>query len=242
MIVTNLKQIKINLYEVKFDNESCIKLYDETILKYNLTINKSINASEFENIKKYNDSMIIFFKLRNTLLKKMKTKREVSNILEKENVDKDEIIKKLETLNLINDQNYLNSFVNDKINLTLDGPEKIKRELLDKGVFKEDILNEYDYDFWQNRVNKIVDKKNRANHKISNKLFKEKMKVYLYALGYDQKYNINIYNNDFEILKKEFNKLLIKYERLGLDKTKIKYDLLKKGFSIEDIKKLENEF
>lgn len=245
--VNNLKQIKTNIYEITFDNDQKIKVYDEVIIKFNLVVNSILDNNFVETIKKYNDVMIIFFKLRNSLIKKMCSKKTIIEKLNKENLDsldEEEIIKKLEKLNLINDDNYLLAFVNSQINLTLNGPEKIKQNLLKENIDKEKInleLKKYDDSFWNDRINKIIDKRKKSNHKDSNKVFNIKTKEYIYSLGYRGNFDIeNDSSNEFDILKKEYEKIIRKYERKGLDKRKLKYDLMKKGFNYEDIKKLEN--
>lgn len=246
--VENIIQKKINEYVVLFDDDTIMKLFDETILKYSLVVGFKIDESKFDEIKKYNDSMIIFFKLRNKLMKKIYSKKSIINILDDTELlesQKEELLKKFEKLNLINDDVFLSSFVNDRINLSNKGPRYIENELIKEGIEISLIhqkLNEYDSNFWNDRIEKIVNQKIKSNHKYSNKILKEKIKNHLFSLGYDCNIEISIDTFDLEIIKKEYNQLLKKYIRKNLDIKNIKYDLLKKGFTNEEIKKLDVNF
>lgn len=240
--VEKLVQIKSNIYEIYFDNQERIKVYDEVILKFNLVKDQCIQENFVDEIKKYNELMIIFFKCRNSLIKKMSSKKSILSKLKTENVDDEdieEIVNKLELLNLINDDNYLQAYVNSELNLTLNGPGKIKKHLLNEDIDEDKINNElskYDEDFWNERVTKIIEKRKKANHKDSLKVFKIKTKEYVYNLGYDVTLDIS-FDEDKEIsnLNKEYEKLLRKYIRKNMDQSKIKYDLLKKGYKMDDI-------
>lgn len=240
--ITSISAIRNNIYQITFDNKIKEKLYDETILKFSLTKGKLIEYSFINEIKKYNYAMIIFFKTQNLLIRKLYTKNEIEKKLSNQLEDKyliDEVIYKLEKLNLINDSLYIKAYINDQINFSLNGPKKIKYSLIQKGINSNDIDNElenYEESFWDIRIKKIIEKRKKINTKYSNIVFKINTKKYLYNLGYITEMNINDID-DSKILKVEYNKLKNK----NMDEKKIIQTLLNKGFIYEDIKKLENE-
>ncbi|MFI3260899.1 MAG: RecX family transcriptional regulator [bacterium] len=240
--IISLTQKKTNVYKIAFNNNTAVSLYDETIIKFSLTKGKEINEKFLIDIKKYDNNMNLYFKTRNLLLKKKQTKKEIVKKLKQDIDDQsdiEEIIWKLEKLNLINDKEYMKSYINDQVNLTLHGPDKIKAELVYKGFQVneiEELLEIYTEDFWLKKINKIIEKKIKSNRKESNKMFKQKTKSYIYNMGYNFHYNIRDIENEFDILKDLYNKLKIKYEKNNKD---IKNELLKKGFELENINKFK---
>lgn len=72
----------------------------------------------------------------------MKTTKEARDYLGRKDIDaelQDEIIEYLEDLGLLNDQMYLELFVEDRYNLSTDGSYKIKNRLIQKGFDSSEI-------------------------------------------------------------------------------------------------------
>ena len=102
---------------------------------------------------------------------------------------------------------------------------------------------------YEEKIKKIIEKKVKANHNLSKYALLKKIKNKLYNLGYDQNLIIEEIsqidlNNEEDILantfKKELRKLQKKYNGKEL-KDKLKYNLYKKGFNLDDINNLVNE-
>ena len=149
-----------------------------------------------------------------------------------------ETINKLEKLNLLNSKSYIQAFVNDKINLSSDGPYKIKKSLLEFDFNEEDIdnyLNTIDENIWLEKLKKIANKKKSIMKSKSYYMFVSKMKNDLYNLGYDKYMIENVLSNieyDSNALSKDLEKANKKFKG---DKTKIINSLLRKGYSYEEI-------
>ena len=239
MKITSIKLNKNGKYVVTIDNEK-YNLYQDTILKYLLFSKKKIDNTLFENIIKDNNFYDAYYKIIKFVSIRLRTENEIRKklntlfILKK---DQDKIINKLKEQGYLNDELYIKSYINDKINLSLEGPEKVKRELLKNGFKEEDILKYLCLfeDINEERINKIINKKLKANHNLSKKMFIVKVGNDLRNLGYTNYREIleNIDFDDKDIYQKEYdkiyNKLIKKYPPEKAD-ILTKQKLYTKGF------------
>ena len=171
-------------------------------------------------------------------IRKTLTKNEVSQ------VDRDKIVDKLKELNLINDELFAESYTNDKINLTLEGPYKIKKELEENNIdstYIENALVNFTQELIDNKLDKIINKRLKSNTKDTAYIFKQKTSIYLLNLGYSREdisnhlENIKLDNNKLEKeMQKIYDKLKTKYEGYTLY-NKLKQKLYSKGFTSEEI-------
>lgn len=239
MKIISIKLNKNGKYVVTIDNEK-YNLYQDTILKYLLFSKKEIDNTLFENIIKDNNFYDAYYKIIKFVSIRLRTENEIRKklntlfILKK---DQDKIINKLKEQGYLNDELYIKSYINDKINLSLEGPEKVKRELLKNGFNEEDILKYLCLfeDINEERINKIINKKLKANHNLSKKMFIVKVGNDLRNLGYTNYREIldNIDFDDKDIYQKEYdkiyNKLIKKYPPEKAD-ILTKQKLYTKGF------------
>ena len=251
MEIKKYKKDKNNTYKVYIDDE-VITLYDDVIIKYNLLINKEMDIDKFNEITKYNDFLEGYYKSIKYINKKLRTELEIRKFLTKLNIKNneiDELIKLLYKDGYLNKDIYLKSYINDQYNLTNNGPEKVKKDLINLGYNNEEIIESIYKLEWDNRIEKLLNKKIKLNHRLSNNNLKTKLLTDLIKLGYEKE-NILYYldkielSNDDNILINEYNKIknkyIKKYEGNELEYKIINY-LYKKGFNIEDIKRCINE-
>ena len=182
-------------------------------------------------------------------MKKVRSEKEVRKYLDKleiKDIDKDSIINKLKSINLINDRVYVKSYINDKLYLTKDSLNKIKKDLIESNIdinIIEDEISKIEYDEHE-KLEKMIIKKISSNSKYSNYILKNKIITEMMNLGYNYDDIVDIYNknqlDNYNILIKEYNKLYnkysIKYQDSKLEYT-IKNKLYLKGFNYNDIKK-----
>ena len=239
MKITNIKLNKNGKYVVTIDNEK-YNLYQDTILKYLLFSKKEIDSTLFENIIKDNNFYDAYYKIIKFVSTRLRTENEIRkklNTLFILKEDQDKIIDKLKSQGYLNDELYIKSYINDKINLSLEGPEKVKRELLKNGFKEEDILKYLCLfeDINEERINKIINKKLKANHKLSKRMFITKVGNDLRNLGYTNYREIleKVEFDDKDIYQKEYdkiyNKLIKKYPPEKAD-ILTKQKLYTKGF------------
>ncbi len=245
MQINRFKKKGKNKYEIIFDNSSLI-LYEDIILKYDLLIKKNIDEYLLDEIINENSYYDAYDRALSYIEVKLRTKREIEDYLSNKGFDSkyiDYAIEKLDKAGLLNEEIYVNAYINDKVNLSLDGPFKIKNDLLNLEI-DENIINKYLYKIsnkiWEDKIDKIINKKSSLMNNKSYYMFMNKLKNELYNKGYskemieDKLSNINYESNAFE---KDFEKAIKKYD----DKNKIISFLIRKGYDYGDIKNKLNE-
>ena len=253
MEIQTFKKKKDNKYEIIFKDKSSIDLYDDVIIKYNLLINKKIDKKEFEEITKYNASLDAYYISLKYISKKMRTKLEIKKYLEKKEFDYKtikETIDKLEKNKVINEKLYIKAYINDQINFSVYGPNKIVNKLYLLGIDKNksyDYIDSIDNKIWIEKIEKIINKKIKANKNYSTMMLKNKIVSSLINDGYDKGMILEVLNeykidNDIKIIEKEYNKiknkLSKKYDGNNLE-FQIEMKLRSKGFSSEEIDKIK---
>lgn len=247
MKIIKYKKIKSNIYQVDFDEESLI-LYESVITKHELLLKKKISSKELDIIKRENKKYQNYDLAIKYLEKKMRSKKEVEKYLKKENVVEEEIkeiLDRLEQIGYIKEEAYIESYINDKIRFSKDGPEKIKKELEELGLDHESVLikiNNIPKKIWEEKIEKIASKKIESNHNKSKELLKRQIIQYCINLGYPYEwlekvkdYNINTNSNIIKREKEKLTKKLSrKYPKDNLE-FQIKLKLYQKGFSKEEI-------
>lgn len=251
MYIEKFKKDKKNLYKVYLSNDDTILLYDDVIVKYNLLVNKNLSDKLYEEVIQYNSFLEGYYKAIKYINTKLRTEIEIRKYLDKLCISKkniDKLINKLYEDNYLNKDRYLVAYINDQYNLSNNGPLKIKKDLVGLGYSENDI-DEYLYKYeWNDRIDGIIEKKIRLNHRLSNNSLKTKIINDIMKLGYDKEVILEklcyIDLNDDDILFKELSKIKKKYSNkyseVELEYKVINY-LYKKGFNIEDIKRCYNE-
>lgn len=233
---------KNNLYKVIIDNNT-YKLYDDVIIKNNLLNKKEITNEELDNIIKENNELTCYYNAIKYINKRLRTENEIRTYLSKDIKDNyiiDNTIKLLYNNNYINNDLYIKSYINDQVNIGSDGPNKIRKDLLNKGFNIDDIdkyLNDIDNNIWIDKINKYVNNKIKNNHSTSSYMLKNKIIMYLVNKGYYKDMVIDIIKGydiiDESILDSEYKKarkrLATKYQGKELD-MKVKEYLYRKGF------------
>ena len=239
MKVRKFKKTGKNKYKVFFDNTE-LTLFEDIILKYGLLTN-DVNEEDLDKIIEENRSYEAYDMALSYIEVKMRNKGEIRKYLEKKMYSESVIndtIKKLEELGFLNAKNYIRAYINDKINLSNDGPYKIKSSLLDLD-FNENDIDEYLYTFedsiWSSKLDKIISKKKGLMKTKSYYMFMNKMKNDLYNMGYskdmiDEKLSHIEYESDS--LNKDYEKCFKKFKG---DKNKIINSMLRKGYSYDEI-------
>lgn len=251
MEIEKFKKDKNNTYKIYFENGEEILLFDDVIVKYNLLVNKEMNKKKYDEIVKYNNFLDGYYKSIKYINKKLRTELEIEKYLKKQEISSNkikEIIELLKKDGYLNKDLYLKAYISDQINLTSNGPLKIKKDLINLGYVEDEVKYFIDYD-WSNRIEKLVLKKIKINHKLSNNALKTKILNDIMKLGYFKEDIINVLDyiileDDSEVLKKELIKVKNKYSKKYSDselEMKIISYLYKKGFNIEDIKRCYNE-
>lgn len=240
MKIVKYKKLKENKYEVYLENDSKIILYEDVILKEELLLKKEIN--DILKLTKINEEYEIYDVALKYLNHHVASVKGMKEYLEKkkyslQNIDK--IVDKIICKGYLNDENYAKCYINNQINLSNDGPLKIKKHLEDNDISSNiynKYLNQYN-NIWNERINRYVTKQKKTNKK-SMYYFKGKMLINLVNLGYekdmiDEVLNHVTIDNISELKELEKNKIRKKLERKyrGNElERKIKEKLWQKGF------------
>lgn len=247
-----VKFVKLtNQYKLIFDNKDELKLYDDTIIKFNLLSHNELDDNSYKEVVSYNDRIGAYYKAIKYITLKLRTRFEIRKYLSKDYTKEviNNVIKRLEDDGYINDELYLKSYINDTLNLTNFGPNRIKRELL-KLEFSEDVISArlslISDDKWVSKIDNYIDKKVRLNHTNSNNILKKKLQSDLINLGYykemiDEELSKLALESDKDLLIKEYNKIKKNLEKKysGYDlELKLKQKLMTKGFKYDDINEI----
>ena len=234
-------------YKILLSDGSEIKTYDDVILKYGLLYHKTIDNELLNKINIDNNYYEIYYKVVNYITKRLRSEKEINIYIDKNNItktDKEKLIKKLKEMNLINDLNFTKAYINDKINLSNIGIDKIKSELLNHNISSDIIdneLNKIDNNLIKEKLKKLIIKKTK-NSKYTGYKLKYKVVNELINLGYDKNQILEIYDTisveNTENIKTEYDKLYkkLRYKYSGKElERKIKTKLYNKGFNIDKI-------
>ena len=245
-IIKFVKKGKAN-YNLILENNTSLTLNEEVIIKNNLIVNKDLNDEIIKKLLYENNIEELYSKCIKFISIRLRSKTEIINYLSNKKIDKNIIniiVEKLEKAGYINDDIFAKCYINDKINLTLEGPYKIKKELEENHIdnlYIENALNHFTQNLIDEKIEKIINKKIKSNTKDTEYIFKQKLSLYLSNLGYSKEdinnhlETIKIDNSKLEKeMEKIYNKLKLKYEGYNL-KTKLKQKLYLKGFTSEEI-------
>lgn len=250
MEIKEFKKIKLNIYEIKFSNGEIVKLYDDVILKYNLLFNKNIDSKLYKEIISYNNSLDSYYLSLKYINSRLRCEKEIRDYLKKKGFKSniiDNTINKLIDNKYIDRELYIKSYINDKYSFSLDGPNKIKRELINLGFKEEEIIKYLDKDY-NDKIIKIINKKVNNNKKLNEFNLKNNLTRYLINLGYSKDMFIDYINNikvdNSLVIKKDIDKLKKKYEKKYNGRELyyfIKNKLYQKGYREDEIGEVLDE-
>ena len=238
------------MYKIKGDID--ITLTDQVILENNLLFKKEITDEEIEKYKQENYKYEVYNKVLKYIEKKVRSKKEIDIFLSKyelKNSDIKFIKDKLTTLNLYSDNQFIDSYIYDRFNLSNDGLNKIKKDLLNHQINEELIdekLAKIDLNLVYDKLLKIVLKRIKLNKRYSKNEFTKKTTFDLINLGYDKDMIIELIEDNYskeddDVLKYEFDKLYTKLSKKYKGDNlyyQLKQKLYQKGFNIDDINNL----
>ena len=188
-------------YQIYLDNGEKLTLHEDTILKNNLLYKKEIDRELYDYLIKDNNKYDIYNKCVKYIGVRLRSINEIREyMLRKEIPDNliDDTINRLIKNKLLDDETFTKAFINDKLNFTTMGPYRIEQELKKHKIDSQIInkyINEIDYDFLEEKINKQINKLIKSNKKKTN--LKNKIYNNLLNLGYSSSFileNLNKYD------------------------------------------------
>lgn len=234
-------------YKILLDNGRIINTYEEVILNNGLLFHKYINKNLLEKINIDTNYYKSYNKALDMINRRLRSEKEIKQYLIKSEVEEkdiEEIINNLKRIGLIDDRLFAKAYTNDKVNLSTDGPDKIRKYLENNNIKEEyinDALNNINKEIINSKIDKIITKKIKTNTKYTPYILKQKILTYLINLGYrrediiERLENTKIETKDMtKEMEKIYNKLNKKYKENELI-YKLKNKLYSKGYTKEEI-------
>ncbi len=248
MKIKKYKKKSNGLYELEFDNFKKLVLYEDTILKYEL-LTKPFDVKNMYEMEYFNQECDVYYVALKYLKFKPRTVFELKNYLLKKEYPLEAIEKAIDKLTkqgYLNDLSYCKSYLNMKIMTSNNGPGKIKKELLKRGVsadYIDEAMNEFTSDIELEKIRKIISKKIKANHNKSGRILKQKIIMDLVNEGFNKaivmdEISKQKFTDSPEFIKKEYDKLYKKLSRKYSGEEldfKIKQKMYQKGLGYEEI-------
>ena len=234
-------------YKILLDSGQVINTYEEVILNNGLLFHKYVSSNLLEKINEDTNYYKSYNKALDMINRRLRSEKEIEEYLRKSEVEENdikEIVQNLKRIGLIDDRLFAKAYTNDKVNLSTDGPHKIRKYLENNNIKEEyinDAINSIDKEIINQKIDKIITKKINTNTKYTPYLLKQKILTYLINLGYSREditnrlENIKIETRDTtKEMEKIYNKLNKKYKDKELI-YKLKSKLYTKGYTKEEI-------
>lgn len=245
MLIKEIKKLKNNKYKITYDDKILL-VHEDILIKYNILTKKNIDDKLLIEIEKENIYLEAYDKALRYLGIKMRLEKDIYTYLKDKYDNKtiNKVIDKLKKEGYLDTNKYIKAFINDKINLTNDGPYKIKRDLINKGIDESLIdLDIIDINIIKDNLTKLIIKYSNINRDNSISVIKSKTLNHCLLLGYDKELILDIFDSlnikeNTNKIKKDYDKLINKYKTkytgYKLEAT-IKQKLYQKGYSMDEI-------
>ena len=172
-------------------NQRAIKFYDKNGYQRIFPEIIGVETKPIFGIKKQNNDMYAYTLALGYISVKMRSIKEINDYLIKKgfnNLVANKVSERLIKEGYLNDLKYAKSFINDSMNLTNKGPQKIKMELIKYAVNKDIIESEIaliDQRKVEEKLNKLIDKELKIK-KGSQNAIKIKIINHFVNLGYSK--------------------------------------------------------
>jgi len=186
MKITKYVKKSKDKYILYLDNGEIIDIYEDVIVKNNLTEGKYLDNNIYNKINKDNEIQKSYNECLRYINTRLRSVKEIKDYLIKKKISNeniDIITKRLLDNRLLDDDVFCEAFINDKMNLTSMGEYKIISELKRFGI-DNNIIDKYYYLFdkeiLQNKMDKLINKylkssKNKDKIYIKNKIYNNLM-------------------------------------------------------------------
>lgn len=231
---------------------------ENTIIKYNLFNKESLTKEEYKNIIKDNEYESLYLKSINYISYQMRTISEVKKHLLKDTKNQtliNKIITELKSNRYLNDKEYVKEYINEKIEFDFVGPNYIKEKLILKGIHFDLIdeeLQKYNEQIQYDKIFDLISKELKYKQKKPYQKVYLSLKQKMLSKGFyvsivesallSKKEDILAMIDQEDLLQKDFEKLIIKYDLSKFEeKNKLIKKLISLGHDYEQIKDIINE-
>ncbi|MFC3885365.1 recombination regulator RecX [Bacillus songklensis] len=232
---------------------------DEYVLvKFQLKKGRELDELDLTEIQYADDVKKAYNLALNYLSYRMRSKKEVHTYLKSKGIGEmiiQEVLHKLDDQRYIDDLEFAKAYARTQRSTTVKGPNLIRKELKEKGIADEyidiSLMDFSDNEQLQTAI-KIADKTKGKNQKLSSSALRQKIEQTLQQKGYSFTIIQQLFHEwgvekeedaEWEALKHQGLKAHRRYEKYeGWEyERRMKQSLYRKGFAIEDIKRLLEE-
>ena len=185
------KQKKISdRYNIYLDETYAFSVNEDVFIAFNLHKGLSLSETDIAQIQDHDSLHRSYLQAIHFLSYRMRSKQEIRTYLQKKDVNStiiEEILIKLEKEKYLNDLEFANVFVRDRMNHSSKGPRLITKELREKGVELELInqaMEQYDYEKQFEVALKWAQKQRRKKNNQSYQKQNEQLKINLTQKGF----------------------------------------------------------
>ena len=155
MKILKYKKKKNGQYELQLESGEVFVLYEEVILKFELLLKKDFPFDEKESILLCNQEYDVYYVALKALKNRFRSVKDLKELLLKKEYPVEYVEKAIDKLlkqGYLNDQSFAKAYINNQMITSSKGPRKIEKELLDKELPIDLILNAHEH----NDFNKLV--------------------------------------------------------------------------------------
>ena len=248
MKILKYKKKRNGQYEIQLDSGKDLCLYEEVILNFSLLLKKNIDEEELDEILLSNQEYDVYYVALKSLKNRFKSVKELRISLLKKEYPVESVesaIHKLLSQGYLDDRSFAKAYINTQMITTSKGPKKIEKELLEKGVSRDIIVDElaiFTKDEQIIKIEKIANRLVISNRSRGGIVLRKKIIQDLHNMGYSGSIVEDVLSSiDFgdtkDIAKNETEKLYQRLSRKYSGKElefKIKEKLYQKGLYYED--------
>lgn len=250
MKITKIEKKK-RLYLLELDHDAKFYVTEDTIVHFMLSKNMEIDEATLKDIQKfaqfsYGKNLALYY-----ISFKQRTTAEVKKYLEQHDINNlyiPEILENLQKDNWLNDEQYVENYLAQYLNLGDKGAYVLKQKLIQKGIPSQLIdqkLADLDFSPLSEKVAQKLLRK--YQYKFSAKTLKDKIIQNMMNKGFSYSEAKRAFENlevdkdseqELELLYKELDKQYRKYHKKydGYElKQRLTQALARKGFAFEDI-------
>ncbi|WP_239256583.1 recombination regulator RecX [Listeria ilorinensis] len=253
MKITSISQGKRNQerYNLYIDGAYRLSVDEEVLARFQLLKDKEVTEEFLVEVEAADTSRQALNRSIHYLSSRIRSEKEIRQHLRKYEFSDtviQQVLQKLSEMSYVNDQEFALLYTRTQINTTQKGPGQIERELIEKGITREDIetaLEAYDKESLIENGQKLAQKILRRSRSLTGKRLASKITTELMQKGYPvetakelaDKVIQEAPRDEADLLGQQFDKLLRKNARFepAKQKQKIIQSLMQKGFSYDTI-------
>jgi len=190
MIVTGLKYTKRGRVNIFIDGQYSITVFPTVIAKYKIFQEKEIDEKIFDQILKSEQFSKGYLGSVNLILSRPRSRLEIEQYLrlkkKVENEIIERVIKKLEKENYLNDEKFVQLWIESRLKNKPRGRKMIRNELLKKGISK-DIIEKFIKSIPESKEINIAQELIKKKYGKMNKNNREKIYRFLISKGFEYK-------------------------------------------------------